>query len=193
MAQLVDFISADSPMNDLVKAAVIHFYVAYLHPYFDGNGRMARLLHLWDLVQSGYPSTLFVSFSSLIERSRHGYYQAYTLCEENAKLSGVLDATPFISYFVQNIYDRLDDQFPARQTTDQLRATLAAGKATEKEHQLWNYVLSAYGTEPFSTKQLERDFGNAAYATIRGFVQKFEELELLSSQKYGNRVKYRVR
>ena len=68
MGQLVSFIQEDSPMNDLVKAAVIHFYLAYLHPYFDGNGRMARLLHLWFLVQRGYPYTLFVSFSSLIER-----------------------------------------------------------------------------------------------------------------------------
>lgn len=32
------------------KAAILHFYIAYLHPYFDGNGRIARLLHLWFLI-----------------------------------------------------------------------------------------------------------------------------------------------
>lgn len=53
-------------------------------------------------------------------------------------------------------------------------------------------MLSAYGNEEFSTKRLEKDFGNAAYATIRSFVQKFERLGLLTSQKYGNRVKYRL-
>ena len=42
------------------------------------------------------------------------------------------------------------------------------------------------------TKQLEKDFGNAAYATIRSFVLKFEQLGLLTSTRYGNRVKYRV-
>ena len=42
------------------------------------------------------------------------------------------------------------------------------------------------------TKQLEKDFGNAAYATIRGFVLKFEELGLLRTIKYGNRNKYQV-
>ena len=57
---------------------------------------------------------------------------------------------------------------------------------------LWNFVLSAYGSSEFSTKQLERDFGNAAYATIRGFVLKFEELGLLTAQIYGNKVKYSV-
>ena len=66
------------------------------------------------------------------------------------------------------------------------------GKITEKETKLWKFVLSYYGTEEVSTKQLEKDFGDAAYATIRGFVLKFEDLGLLSSVKYGPRVKYKV-
>lgn len=44
MEGLVAFINEESTVNDLLKAALIHFYIAYLHPYFDGNGRMARLL-----------------------------------------------------------------------------------------------------------------------------------------------------
>ena len=52
--------------------------------------------------------------------------------------------------------------------------------------------MSCYGTEEFSTKQLEKDFGDAAYATIRGFVLKFEALGLISSVKYGARVKYKI-
>lgn len=66
------------------------------------------------------------------------------------------------------------------------------GKVTEKEIKLWRFVLSAYGPDEFSTKQLEKDFGDAAYATIRGFVLKFEQLGLLSSVKYGTRIKYKV-
>ena len=42
-------------------------------------------------------------------------------------------------------------------------------------------------------KQLEKDFGNAAYATIRGFVMKFEKYGLLISKKYSNRIKYQVK
>lgn len=53
-------------------------------------------------------------------------------------------------------------------------------------------MLTAYGNSQFSTKQLEKDFGNAAYATIRGFVLKFEKLGLLRSTKYGNRIKYQI-
>ena len=66
------------------------------------------------------------------------------------------------------------------------------GKITLKETKLWKFVLSYYGLGEFSTKQLEKDFGDAAYATIRGFVLKFEDLGLLSSVKYGPRVKYKV-
>ena len=60
MVNLVEFIHQESSMNDLLKAALIHFYIAYLHPWFDGNGRMARLIHLWYLVQQRYSSALFV-------------------------------------------------------------------------------------------------------------------------------------
>ena len=68
----------------------------------------------------------------------------------------------------------------------------AEGKITEKERLLWEYVLSAYGAEEFTTKQLEKDFRNAAYATIRTFVMKFHEMGLLTARKAGNRVFYRV-
>lgn len=49
-----------------------------------------------------------------------------------------------------------------------------------------------YGDAEFSTKQLEKDFGDAAYATIRSFVLKFEKLGLIKSTQYGNRMKYAV-
>ena len=71
-------------------------------------------------------------------------------------------------------------------------AAFKEGKITEKEAKLWKFVLSNYGTEEFSTKKLEKDYVDVAYATIRGFVLKFEELGLLSSVRYGVRVKYKV-
>lgn len=192
MGELVRFIHEESDSNDLLKAALIHFYVAYLHPYFDGNGRMARLMHLWYLVQQGYSSALFVPLSEYVNKSRKGYYDAYTLAEENARISGVLDVTPFLVYFIENVYHKLNGAIPARRTTKAFQAALSQGQVTEKEKALWSFVLSAYGEAEFSTKQLEKDFGNAAYATIRSFVLKFEQLGLLTSTRYGNRVKYRV-
>lgn len=192
MQSLIKFINTDDDVNDLIKAAIIHFYLAYIHPYFDGNGRIARLLHLWFLVQKSYQSALFIPFSSNIEKSRKAYYDAYTLIEENRKLSGNVDVTPFVMYFVNDVYNKMSDGATSVDTIAVFEDALKAGRITEKEKQLWLFVLSCYGTDEFSTKQLEKDFGNAAYATIRAFVLKFEDLGLLSSAKYGTRVKYRV-
>ena len=192
MEQLVAFIQQDSSINDLWKAALIHFYLAYLHPYFDGNGRMARLLHLWYLVQQGYSSALFVPLSEYIERSRKKYYDAFSLVEQNARISGVLDVTPFLLYFTEEVYHKLRSEQPDRITTDTFRQALQNGKITEKEHALWQFVLTAYADQSFSTKQPEKDFGNAAYATIRGFVLKFTELGLLRATKFSTRTKYQV-
>lgn len=192
MKSLINFINGDDNTNDLVKAAIIHFYIGFIHPYFDGNGRIARLLHLWFLVQKGYQSALFIPFSSQIEKSRKMYYEAYTLIEENKKISGKTDVTPFVLYFINSIYNKTDNICMGINSLDLYGQLLKNGKITEKETKLWQFVLSYYGLGEFSTKQLEKDFGDAAYATIRGFVLKFEESGLLKSQKYGTRVKYRI-
>ena len=86
----------------------------------------------------------------------------------------------------------MNDTLLVVQMVDVFQSTLSHEQVTEKEKALWEFVLSAYGDAEFSTKQLEKDFGNAAYATIRSFVLKFEKLGLLKSMWYGNRVKYAV-
>lgn len=192
MKSLIAFINSEDDINDLIKASIVHFYIAYVHPYFDGNGRIARLVHLWFLIQKGYESILFIPFSSQIEKCRKAYYDAYTAIEENKNYSGKIDVTPFILYFINNVYNKMNDGGATIETLTAYDNAVKEGKITEKETKLWKFVLSFYGTEEFSTKQLEKDFGNAAYATIRSFVLKFEGLGLLSSANYGARVKYKV-
>lgn len=192
MKALIKFINEDDKINDLIKACIIHFYIAYIHPYFDGNGRIARLMHLWFLIQKGYQSALFIPFSSEIEKSRKAYYDAFTLIEENRKISRNTDVTPLISYFIDNVYNKICDKGVDIDTLSLYRDVLKEGKVTQKEKKLWEFVLSHYGTEEFSTKMLERDFSDAAYATIRDFVRKFEAFGLLNSIKYGSRVKYKI-
>lgn len=192
MKKFVAYINADDNSNDLIKACIIHFYFAYLHPYFDGNGRMSRLLHMWFLVQKGFSSTLFVPFSSYIERSRKAYYDAFTKIEDNYNISGLIDVTPFVLYFILNVYNKLEPETAQIQIFDLFHEALNDGVVTKKEENLFNFVLSAYGIDGFTTKQLERDYGNAAYATIRSFVLKFEKLNLLKSQKYSNKSVYKI-
>lgn len=193
MEKLIKFVNSEDKINDLVKAAIIHFYIGYIHPYFDGNGRIARLLHQWFLIRKNYESTLFYSFSNHIERSRKAYYKAFTKTENNAKLMEILDVTPFILYFNENVYAHLNKYEKKNMVFDIYNKELADGKITEKEKDLWNYIVTDYGAFEFSTKQLEKDFGNAAYATIRSFVIKFEKLGLLTGQRYSNKVKYKLK
>lgn len=192
MEKLMAFIDAKDDINDFVKAAIIHFYIAYVHPYFDGNGRMARFLHLWFLVQKGYRSALFIPFSSQIEKNRKAYYAAFTAIEENKKYSGKIDVTPFVLFCVQCVYHKLQQETVSVNVLQEYDNAVRKGLVTKKEIALWQFVLSCYGIGEFSTKQLEKDFGEAAYATIRNFVLKFERLGLFSSTKYGARVRYKV-
>ena len=193
MAELVEFANQKDEIPELAKACMLHFYIAYLHPYFDGNGRMARLLHLWYLVQQGFSSTLFYAFSKHINSSKNKYYNSFLDIEENYKISKLLDMTPFIRYFKEYVYDKIDSTSSMVPVYEIFTHAMKDGKITEKERDLWNFVLSAYGDGQFSTKQLEKDFGNAAYATIRGFVLKFQDLGLLTSQQFGSRVKYSIK
>ena len=86
MDELFSFIHTADTMNDLHKAAAIHYYFAFLHPYFDGNGRMARMLHLWYLLQQGYSASLFLPFSSIIQKTKQDYYKAFDYTEKNAHI-----------------------------------------------------------------------------------------------------------
>lgn len=194
MKQLIDFANAEDDLNELHKAAILHFAFAYYHPYFDGNGRTARLLHLWYLARHGYPAALFTPFSRYIDESKAAYYKAYERVEKNAMLTGYTDVTPFLSYFCKEVYNRLQaDTAPAHTDFKVYQQALVEGRITEKERLLWEYVLSAYGTSEFTTKQLEKDFRNAAYATIRTFVMKFHDMDLLAARNAGNRVFYKVK
>lgn len=193
MRQLILFANAEDDTNDLVKASILHFYFVYIHPYFDGNGRMARLLHLWFLIQKGYQSALFVPFSSQICNTKKAYYDAIKQVEENQKISGILDVTPFVAYCNKEIYPGMKQGVPDLPISIQYQQAVQDKKITPKEAKLWKFVIATYGTEEFSTKMLEKDFGNAAYATIREFVMKFNRLGLLRKTEYKTRVRYNIR
>ncbi len=190
MDELFAFIQTPDNMNDLQKASAIHYYVSYLHPYFDGNGRMARMIHLWYLLQHGYSASLFLPFSSIIQKTKNNYYKAFDYTESNVLVSGRLDITPFLSYFSDNVYRKIGEYSLQNDAMDEFQQLLGNGMITEKEKELFYFVLSQYGLNEFSTKQLEKDFGNCAYATIRSFVLKLTKEGILDQHPYGNRNKY---
>lgn len=194
MSNLVKFINQKDDINDLIKAVIIHFYIGYLHPYFDGNGRMARLIHLWYLIQQGYTTALFIPFSKLIKKNKNKYYNAYTLVEENAKYLDAIDVTPFILFFKEYVYDEMSKNVSfSNNTLEKYKIALEEHKITSKEDELWHFILSNYAENEFTSKKLEKDFGNAAYATIYKFLNKFTTLELLNAKKMSNKTLYSIK
>jgi len=96
-------------------------------------------------------------------------------------------------FFVDNVFSKLEEKRENEKPLAKFNDILKTGNITEKEKDLFLYILSSYGDSEFSTKTLDKDFKDVAYATARRFVLKFEDKGLLSSQKYGNRVEYKLK
>ena len=95
-------------------------------------------------------------------------------------------------YFINNVYNKIEQPLQ-EDTLSVYRLALNQKKITNKEDKLWKFVLTYFGTEEFSTKELEKAYGDAVYATIRSFVLKFTDLGLLTAISYTTKNKYRVK
>lgn len=103
-----DFISRDKS-NPLVyailKAILAHLYIAWIHPFGDGNGRTARLLEFQILLSAGVPAPASHLLSNHYNLTRADYYRQL----DRASKSGG-DVVPFILYAVQGLLDGLRGQ-----------------------------------------------------------------------------------
>ncbi len=80
-------------VHPLVKAFVLHFMLAYEHPFVDGNGRVARALFYWAALREGYWLIEYVSISSVIAEAKIAYGRAFLHVETDAN-----DLTYFLIY-----------------------------------------------------------------------------------------------
>ena len=88
MAAMCDFANktqADAFLHPILKAIVLHFCLAYDHPFVDGNGRTARALFYWSALSQGYGMFEFLSISSVIHKAPAQYARSflYTETDEN--------------------------------------------------------------------------------------------------------------
>ncbi len=80
------FANAEKPfVHPVVRSIILHFWLAFDHPFTDGNGRTARALFYWSMLRHGYWLSEFVSISRIILRAPARYYRAflYTETDEN--------------------------------------------------------------------------------------------------------------
>ena len=73
----------DNFIHPIIKAIVIHFMVAYVHPFVDGNGRTARALFYWYMLKKGYWLTEYLSISRVIYKSKASYEKSYLYTESD--------------------------------------------------------------------------------------------------------------
>ena len=86
---------ADATTDPVLRAALLHLWFVTVHPFDDGNGRIARAIGDWQLARSENIAQRFYSMSARIRAERNDYYD---LLERTQK--GSLDVTPWIEWFL---------------------------------------------------------------------------------------------
>ncbi|MEJ2683267.1 MAG: Fic family protein [Candidatus Sulfobium sp.] len=95
--------SEDEFVNPIIKGILIHFWLAYVHPFMDGNGRTARALFYWYMLKHNYWLFEYVSVSTAILRACAQYYRSFLYSEMDDN-----DATYFIVYNIKAIHKALE-------------------------------------------------------------------------------------
>lgn len=187
-----------------LKAVFAHVHLAWIHPFGDGNGRIARLVEQAILLEGGFPDVCCQLLSNHYDRTRHLYY--LRLAESSTRKNGV-DA--FYSYaiagFVEQLAEQvetirerhleaiwfryLDDQFPE-----------SASFATRRQRELARAVAhSARGVSleemPFLTPSLARTYashGSLSSRTLYRDVGSLVDRNLLIRDAGGVRANWGV-
>ena len=89
----------------IIKAILAHLYIAWIHPFGDGNGRVARLVELKIMLASGAPAPVCHLLSNHYNKTRSEYYRQLDYA---SKSNG--NIYPFISYAVRGLVDQLQEQ-----------------------------------------------------------------------------------
>lgn len=102
MHAFLDWYNNNDEIDLVIKAAVAHLWFVTVHPFEDGNGRIARALTDMLLAQADMSNQRFYSMSTQIRQERKGYYD---ILEHTQK--GNLDITEWIKWFLQCLINAL--------------------------------------------------------------------------------------
>jgi Fic family protein len=97
MRELAADLNADSNSPDIVRAAMAHLNLVMVHPFRDGNGRMARCLQSLVLARSGVLSPVFMSIEEYLGRNTQAYYDVLAAAGGGSWQPG-RDARPWIRF-----------------------------------------------------------------------------------------------
>ena len=156
---LCDFFNNDDQgtfIHPIIKGIVIHFMVAYMHPFVDGNGRTARALFYWYMLKENYKLTEYMSISRVIAKSKTSYEKSFRYTENDGNDMGY-----FVAYNLRALeisFQQLRDYIQRKQREKKAAsAFMKAGNINQRQA----LVLQWLTEEPdiiYTVKDLQEQF-----------------------------------
>ncbi len=112
---LCDFFNNNSQtfIHPIIKGIIVHFMLAFMHPFVDGNGRTARALFYWYMLKENYKLTEYMSISRVIAKSKSSYEKAFRYTENDGNDMGY-----FVAYnlkALENSFQQLREYIQRKQ------------------------------------------------------------------------------
>ncbi len=178
-------------IHPVVKAIILHFMIAYEHPFSDGNGRTARAIFYWFMLRSGYDFFEYISISKLLKEAptKYGKSFLYTEIDDN-------DLTYFIFYQVEIIIRAIDELLRYLQKKSQefeevseLLNSSAIGRALNFiQKDIVKKAIKNPG-RVFTSNEIVSDY-DISENTARKYLNELVKHKILASYKEGRRVNY---
>ena len=187
LRKLVRYANSDDTMEKFVhpvtKGILLHFWIGYLHPFADGNGRLARSIFYWYLLRKHYWGFSYLPLSRVIKNSPAQYRDAYLYSEQDDN-----DVTYFIDYNVRKIMQarREFEVYVRRKEQENLRMTTVARDKyglNDRQIQLLRYLYK--NAEATTTMKTHAQVYGVGRVTARRDLERLESLGLLQSWKRG--------
>ena len=184
---LCGFANDDSVfVHPIVKGIVLHFGLAYIHPFMDGNGRVSRSLFYWYMLRSGYASIEYLSISKVMKSHRSRYDNAYLLSETDGN-----DITYFINFNLDAVSEATDVflkyvRCKMEEDAKTLEDPRMSGLSIRQRDVLSDLMNN---TEPIDVYELAAKY-MVHPASMRRDLQKLDELGMVRLVRIGHRNAY---
>lgn len=113
MAQFLTWLAQPTAVDPILKAGIAHLWFITLHPFEDGNGRLARAISDLCLAQADQMPQRFYSLSTQIESDKKNYYQ-----QLEAQQRGNLDISAWLHWFLKSLNRAIDHAQETLQTVN---------------------------------------------------------------------------